>query len=104
MFEWLLKNKKLEPSSNVVIKHREDESRLIIKKLEIEHIGTVRCVASNEVGQDSQSVELLFNGGHNLRVSNGDHSNGKTLPNVSILKRSFGIAKLARLRSQITGH
>lgn len=62
-FEWLLNNRKLETSSNVVIKNRDDESRLIIKSLQIEHIGTVKCVASNEVGWDSQTVNLYFNGG-----------------------------------------
>ena len=63
-FEWWLNNKKLESSGNVVIKNRDDESRLIIRSLQIEHIGTVRCVASNEVGQDSQAVNLFFNGAY----------------------------------------
>lgn len=61
-FNWLINNKKVEPSKNVVIKDREDESKLIIKSLSIEHLGLVKCEASNQVGTDSQTVNLFFNG------------------------------------------
>lgn len=61
-FEWFLNNKKLESSSDLLIKNRDDESRLIIRSLSIEHIGDIRCVAINELGRDSQTANLFFTG------------------------------------------
>lgn len=61
-FEWFLDDKKLEPSNGIQIKTRDDESRLIIKSLSIDHIGIVKCVATNEFGRDSQTANLVFNG------------------------------------------
>lgn len=61
-FEWYLNDQKLESNVKRRIVFNEESSELVFKSLSAHDLGTYRCVAKNEFGEDNQNVSLFFNG------------------------------------------
>lgn len=60
-FIWYFNDQILNEKDKNQIIHRDDMSSLMIKELSIEEIGTYKCVAINNFGDDSQKVTIQVN-------------------------------------------